>query len=50
MAKSFTEEIKSNAIDSMFSFNSLPDNLLLKTIQKESLEGYKQKVFFFFYY
>lgn len=48
MAKSFNEEIKNNAIDTMFSLGSIPDSLLLKTIQKESLEGYKKKVNFNF--
>ena len=46
MAKSFNEEIKNNAIETMFSLGSIPDSLLLKTIQKESLEGYKKKVKF----
>jgi len=46
-AKSFNQDIKKNAIDSMFSFDSLPDNLLIRTIQKESLEGYQAKVFNF---
>ena len=46
-AKSFNEEIKKNAIDSMFSINSLPDSLLIRTIQKESLDGYQAKVFNF---
>ena len=43
-AKNFNENIKKNAIDSMFSINSLPDIFLLKTIQKESLENYQKKV------
>lgn len=44
MAKSFNVEIRLNALDAMFSITFLPENLLLRTIQKESLDGYKKKV------
>lgn len=44
MAKHFDFCIKEQAISSMFSFFELEDNLLLQTIKKESIEGFKKKV------
>lgn len=48
MAKNFNCKIKKKAIDSLFFFKNLNEEILLKTVKKETFEGYQKKVKFCF--